>query len=80
MERKKRIQIDFTPDAFESLKQFKDQTKTISYTELIRNALRFFRWVFIQIKVEENELILINKKFNKEQIVDPFIGIYSDWL
>ncbi len=47
---KKRIQLDFTPDQVRQLKRLKQTTGAGSFAEVLRNALRLYRWFLRQQK------------------------------
>jgi hypothetical protein len=57
----KRIQFEFSPDAFERMETLKDKTKARSYAELIRDALRAYEWM-VEEKEAGNEIGAIKGK------------------
>ena len=62
----RRIQFEFSADAYERLNTLKEMTASASYAELIRNALRVYEWVMEQEK-EGNQIgIIKDNKMVKE--------------
>lgn len=60
----RRIQFEFSPEAYERLQQIKAETGAQSYAELVRNALRLYEWVIQQERdgykigvTKENKLV-----------------------
>ena len=41
----RRIQFEFSPEAFERLEKLKETSKASSYAEVVRDALRVYEWV-----------------------------------
>jgi type IV secretory pathway VirD2 relaxase len=57
----KRIQFEFSAEAFERMEKLKDKTHARSYAELIRDALRAFEWM-VDEKEAGNEIGAIRGK------------------
>ncbi len=57
----KRIQFEFSPEAFERMEKLKEKTHARSYAELIRDALRAFEWM-VDEKEAGNEIGAIRGK------------------
>jgi type IV secretory pathway VirD2 relaxase len=57
----KRIQFEFSPEAFERMEKLKDKTHARSYAELIRDALRAYEWM-VDEKESGNEIGAIKGK------------------
>lgn len=41
----RRLQFEFSPDAYARLERMKEETDASSFAELVRNALRVYDWV-----------------------------------
>ena len=41
----RRLQFEFSPDAYQRLERMKEQTDASSFAELVRNALRVYDWL-----------------------------------
>jgi hypothetical protein len=62
----KRIQFEFSPDAYERLKKLKRETDAQSYAELVRNALRVYEFVVKQEKAGRHLGIVEDGKLTRE--------------
>jgi len=47
-EKARRIQFEFSPEAYERLDEVKQATDAQSYAEVVRNALRVYDWMIKQ--------------------------------
>lgn len=41
----RRLQFEFSPDAYLRLERMKEETEAASFAELVRNALRVYDWI-----------------------------------
>ena len=57
----KRIQFEFSSEAFERMEKLKEKTKARTYAELIRDALRAYEWM-VDEKEAGNEVGSIKGK------------------
>jgi len=57
----KRIQFEFSPEAFDRMQMLKEKTNARSYAELIRDALRAYEWM-VDEKEAGNEVGAIKGK------------------
>jgi hypothetical protein len=57
----RRIQFEFSLEAFERLEKLKEDSKASSYAEVVRDALRVYEWV-LEEKNEGNEIGAIRGK------------------
>jgi hypothetical protein len=46
---KKRVQIDFSEEAFQRLEKLRDRTQKQSQAEVVRTSLRIYEWLLDQI-------------------------------
>lgn len=60
-----RLQIDFTPEAFESLMEIRSKSGARTSAEVIRNALRLYEW-FIELKDRNAKLQIAVDDSTKE--------------
>lgn len=60
-EKTHRVQLDFTPDAFNRLLQIKDRAGVKTHSEAVRNALRLYDWFLSQMD-EGKKLQLVDGK------------------
>ena len=57
----RRIQFEFSAEAFERLEKLKEATKASSYAEVVRDALRVYEWV-VEETNEGNDIGAIRGK------------------
>lgn len=70
---KVRVQFDFTSDALAELDDLKSKLKAQTRAEVIRHALRVFRWLIQTIR--EGGRILVERSDGQVQsVVFPFVG------
>lgn len=62
---RQRVQLDFTPEALERLRQIKDMAEAKTNAEVVRNALRLYEW-FLRQKQENYKLQLVKDNMVKE--------------
>lgn len=62
---RQRIQLDFTPESLERLRQIKEMAGAKTNTEVIRNALRLYDW-FLRQKQENYTFQLVKDHRVKE--------------
>ncbi len=68
---KYRVQLDFTPEAFEELEALKSQVQASSRADTVRYAMRVLRWVMEQ--VSEGGKIQVNRGGKVSEVVFPFL-------
>lgn len=76
MEKKYRLQIDFSQKAYRELNDLQERLDAQSKSEIIRNALGVLRWI-----VEEStsgHKILVEKPGGTREIVFHFVGRPKD--
>jgi len=71
MEKKYRLQIDFSERAYKDLESLQEQLDSNSKSEVIRNALGVLRWVVEETK--KGHRILVEKPEGPREIVFHFI-------
>lgn len=62
---RQRVQLDFSPAAFERLAQIKKLADAKTNAEVVRNALRLYEW-FLQQKRDDYKLQLVKNDHVKE--------------
>lgn len=62
---RKRVQLDFSPEAFRRLEQIKELADASSNAEVVRNALRIYEW-FLEQKRNEYKIHLVKGNTVKE--------------
>lgn len=67
---KHRLQFDFDEITFQEVDRLREATALSNRAELIRQALRFFRWTFDETK--EGGKLLIEKKGTTREVIFPF--------
>lgn len=55
---RQRVQLDFTPEAFERLQEIKEMAEARTNAEVVRNAIRLYDW-FLRQKLEEYKFQLV---------------------
>jgi hypothetical protein len=71
MDKKYRLQIDFSERAYKDLESLQEQLDSNSKSEVIRNALGVLRWVVEETK--KGHRILVEKPEGPREIVFHFI-------
>jgi hypothetical protein len=64
-ETRQRVQLEFTPDAMERLRQIRELASATTNAEVVRNALRVYEW-FLKQKAEDYKFQLIKNDQVKE--------------
>lgn len=64
-ETRQRVQLEFTPDAMERLRQIRELASATTNAEVVRNALRVYEW-FLKQKAEDYKFQLIKDDQVKE--------------
>jgi len=59
------VQLEFTPDAMERLRQIRELASATTNAEVVRNALRVYEW-FLKQKAEDYKFQLIKNDHVKE--------------
>lgn len=62
---RQRVQLDFTPEALERLRQIKEMAEAKTNAEVVRNALRLYEW-FLRQKRENYKFQLVKDNMVKE--------------
>lgn len=62
---RQRVQLDFTPEALERLRQIKEMADAKTNAEVVRNALRLYEW-FLRQKQENYKFQLVKDNMVKE--------------
>lgn len=62
---RQRVQLEFTPDAMERLRQIRELASASTNAEVVRNALRIYEW-FLKQKAEDYKFQLIKDDQVKE--------------
>lgn len=57
---RQRVQLDFSPDAFERLEELRRETNATTKVEVIRDALRIYEWMAEQSR--EGRVIELKEK------------------
>jgi hypothetical protein len=60
-----RVQLDFTPEAFERLKDIRNLADAKTNAEIVRNALRLYEW-FLRRKRQDYRIQLVKDDTVKE--------------
>ena len=68
---KYRVQLDFTPEAFDELEDLKTQVQASSRADTVRYAMRVLRWVMEQ--VSHGASIQVNRAGKTSEEVFPFL-------
>ncbi|HVC45509.1 MAG TPA: ribbon-helix-helix protein, CopG family [Candidatus Binataceae bacterium] len=68
---KKRLQLEFSEDAYKELERMQKQLHAPSKSEVIRDALGVLRWVVEEI--EQDHRILVEKPEGMREIVFHFL-------
>ena len=62
---RQRVQLDFTPEALERLREIKELAGAKTNAEVVRNALRLYEW-FLRQKKENYTIQLVKDNWVKE--------------
>ena len=62
---RQRVQLDFTPEAFERLQEIKDLADAKTNAEVVRNAIRLYDW-FLRQQQEDYKFHLVKDDRVKE--------------
>ena len=62
---RRRIQLDFSPEAYERLIEIKEKSKVRTNAEVVRNALQLYEW-FLDLKRRKAKLQIVEKDIVKE--------------
>ena len=62
---RQRVQLEFTPEAMDRLRQIKSLANAGTNAEVVRNALRVYEW-FLRQRAEEYKLQLVKDDQVKE--------------
>lgn len=62
---RQRVQLDFTPEALERLREIKEMAEAKTNAEVVRNALRLYEW-FLRQKRDNYKLQLVKDDRVKE--------------
>jgi hypothetical protein len=62
---RQRVQLEFTPEAFERLRQIKILASATTNAEVVRNALRLYEW-FLKQKADDYKFQLVKDNEAKE--------------
>ncbi|MGA7219089.1 MAG: hypothetical protein WBX38_12270 [Candidatus Sulfotelmatobacter sp.] len=62
---RQRVQLEFTPEAMERLRQIKELANATTNAEVVRNALRVYEW-FLKQKAEDYKFQLTKDDQVKE--------------
>ena len=65
VDKRHRLQLDFSPEAFERLLRIKEMSDASTNAEVVRNALRLYDW-FLDQKDKGRRLQLLEGKTVKE--------------
>ncbi len=68
---KHRVQLDFSDEAFDTLKALRKQINASSHAEVLRNSLGLLKWVIKER--QEGNRILVESKDEVRELVLPFI-------
>src|SRR5439155_17229798 len=71
MAMKHRLQFDFTDESLRELDELRKETGLASRADLIRQALRFFTWLFMEVR-GNNSRLLIEREGQLREVVFPF--------
>ena len=61
-----RLQLDFSPEAFEKIEALKNKADVRSNGELVRNSLRLYEWFIEQLR--NNHKILVAKEDGVKEV------------
>ena len=62
---RQRVQLDFTPEALERLREIKEMAEAKTNAEVVRNALRLYEW-FLKQRQENYKIQLVKDNKVKE--------------
>jgi hypothetical protein len=62
---RQRVQLDFTPEALERLREIKEMAEAKTNAEVVRNALRLYEW-FLKQRRDNYKLQLVKDNKVKE--------------
>ncbi len=62
---RQRVQLEFTPEALDRLRQIKELANASTNAEVVRNALRVYEW-FLKQKAEEYKFQIVKDNQVKE--------------
>jgi hypothetical protein len=62
---RQRVQLDFTPEAFQRLQEIKDMAGIKTNAEVVRNAIRLYDW-FLRQQQEDYQFQLVKNGRVKE--------------
>jgi hypothetical protein len=62
VEKRTRVQFDFSPEAFARLEALQVQTKAVTKAETVRNALKFYEWL---VQLEPQQVLEIHETDGK---------------
>lgn len=59
-DKRRRVQLDFSPQAFKRLQAVKEQVEARTNAEVVRNALRLYEWFLTQR--DESAEVMVKRK------------------
>lgn len=73
MEQKKthRVQLELPPQSLERLRQLRDKTESVSYAEVIKNALRLYEAMIDE--TEQGNTVFLRDKDGQEKVYRLFV-------
>lgn len=60
-----RLQIDFSPEAYERLMRVRERSEAVTNAEVVRNALRLYDW-FLDQRARDTKLQMVDGDTVKE--------------
>jgi len=66
---RQRVQLDFTPEAFERLWEIKEMAEAKTNAEVVRNALRLYEWFLKQRRENYKFQLVKDNKVKEVEIV-----------
>ena len=71
IERTKRVQFDFTPEAYQELVELQQETDATTKAEVVRYALRTLQWLINEIN--NGNRVLVDEDGNIQEAIFPFL-------
>ena len=66
---RQRVQLDFTPEALERLREIKEMAEAKTNAEVVRNALRLYEWFLKQRRENYTFQLVKDNKVKEVEIV-----------
>lgn len=57
---RRRVTLEFTPEAFERLQSLQRKVDASSNAEVVRRALKVYEWLWTELRSNERQLVMLD--------------------